>query len=243
MPDAAAKSAYNAGMFDSGEFSISLDGFKGIARLFPLPNVIVFPHVMQPLHVFEPRYRELFAESLATDRLIAMATLAPGWEENYEQRPATYPHACLCRIATHTKLPDGCYNTLLIGLRRVRIVEELSPKKSFREVRVELLEDEYPESHAQHRAALQKKLVERFKQLVPRMAEAQEQLDQLLGSDVPLGLLTDLVAYTVDLPPATKVDLLRETDVDLRAELLLQGLGNSIRAAPGSKFPPDFSLN
>ena len=230
-------------MFESGDFSISLDDFAGVTRLFPLPNVTVFPHVMQPLHVFEPRYRALFAEALATNKLIAMATLEPGWEENYEQRPATYPHACLCRIATHTKLNDGCYNGLLVGLRRARIIEELPPGKIFREVRLELLEDQYLEVNAPRRGGLQKKLVERFKQLVPRLAEAQEQLDQLLGTDVPLGLLTDLIAYTVDLPLTAKVELLRETDVDQRAELLLQTLGLGIRPAPGSKFPPDFSLN
>jgi ATP-dependent Lon protease len=230
-------------MFESGDFSISLDDFRGIARLFPLPNVTVFPHVMQPLHVFEPRYRALFADALSGDKLIAMATLSPGWEETYDQRPVIFPHACLCRIATHTKLDDGCYNTLLIGLRRLKIVKELPPTKMFREAQVELLDDEYSQMNAPSRPGLQRRLVERFKRIVPKMAEAQEQLDQLLGSDVPLGLLTDLVAYTVDLPLATKMALLSEINVDRRAELLLQNLGLSIGSMPGSKFPPDFSAN
>ncbi len=58
--------------------------FSGVARLFPLPNLVMFPHVLQPLHVYEPRYRALLEEALDDDRLIAMAVLAPGWENDYE---------------------------------------------------------------------------------------------------------------------------------------------------------------
>jgi Lon protease-like protein len=67
------------------------ENFSGKARLFPLPNLVLFPHVLQPLHVFEPRYRQLLEEALADDRLIAMAVLAPGWESDYEGRPALRP--------------------------------------------------------------------------------------------------------------------------------------------------------
>ena len=58
---------------------LTLENFTGTVRLFPLPNLVLFPNVAQPLHVFEPRYRQLMADSLAADRLIAMALLQPGW--------------------------------------------------------------------------------------------------------------------------------------------------------------------
>ena len=74
-----------------------LTHFAGTARLFPLPNLVLFPHVMQPLHIFEPRYREMTADALATDRLIALALLQPGWEADYDGKPAVYPVACLGR--------------------------------------------------------------------------------------------------------------------------------------------------
>ena len=67
------------------------DEFAGTARLFPLPNLVLFPHVVQPLHIFEPRYRQLMADALADDRLIAMALLRPGWEEDYHRKPADPP--------------------------------------------------------------------------------------------------------------------------------------------------------
>ena len=63
----------------------------GQARLFPLPNLVLFPHVVQPLHIFEPRYRQLMADALADDRLIAMALLRPGWEEDYHGNRPSIP--------------------------------------------------------------------------------------------------------------------------------------------------------
>ena len=62
-----------------------LDDFHGLARLFPLPNLVLFPAVVQPLHIFEPRYRQLMEDALKDNRLIGMALLRPGWEEDYRQ--------------------------------------------------------------------------------------------------------------------------------------------------------------
>ena len=68
-------------------FHFARTTFSGQARLFPLPNLVMYPHVMQPLHIFEPRYREMLEDDAGDDRLIAMAMLAPGWETDYESRP------------------------------------------------------------------------------------------------------------------------------------------------------------
>ena len=128
-------------MFEATTFSPSQ--FSGRVRLFPLPNLVMFPHVMQPLHIIEPRYRSLMQDALRRDKLIAMATLAPGWEPDYEGRPPVYPTACLGRVAAYHRLPNGTYNLLLSGLRRVRLVRELPPSRKFREADVELREDVY----------------------------------------------------------------------------------------------------
>src|ERR1700722_13009146 len=104
----------------------SLSSFGGTARLFPLPNLVLFPHVVQPLHIFEPRYRQLMADALADDRLITMALLRPGWEEDYHQKPPIHSVVCLGRIHQEDRLADGRYNLLLEGLWRARIREEVS---------------------------------------------------------------------------------------------------------------------
>src|SRR5256885_9707642 len=99
----------------------ALGQFTGAARLFPLPNLVLFPQVVQPLHVFEQRYRQMTADALAGDRLIAMALLRPGWEADYDGRPAIHPVACLGRVVADQRLDDGRYNLLLRGLARVRV--------------------------------------------------------------------------------------------------------------------------
>jgi ATP-dependent Lon protease len=229
--------------FDAAEFT-------GRVRLFPLPNLVMFPHVLQPLHVFEPRYRALTEESLASDKLIAMSVLAPGWEADYEGRPPLLPHACLGRIVTHQQVEEGRYNLLLAGLKRVRIIRELPTDKSFREAEVELLDDEYSSEGAGERTSLQRKLLESFKQVLPNMPEVHRQLEELLCTEVSLGMLTDLVAYTLQLSIETKAALLGEPDVDRRCAALFQYLREpgmtvqpQIAADRRLKWPPDFSAN
>jgi uncharacterized protein len=232
-------------MSESEGFTFVPEQFSGVARLFPLPNVVLFPHVMQPFHIFEPRYRDLMEESLESDRLIAMAILAPGWEKDYEARPAVGNVACLGRIATYQKQPEGRYNLLLLGVRRIEIVRELPPQKLFREAEVKILEDVYRQSGAAARPRLQRKLVQSFQKLMPQMTSSHPQLEQLLGSDVSLGMLTDFVAYTLDLNLRLKEQLLAETNVDNRAEILLEAI-RELRTAPEESkrdFPPEFSEN
>jgi Lon protease-like protein len=222
------------------------ESFSGQARLFPLPNLVMFPHVIQPLHVFEPRYRELMQDALAGDKLIAMAVLAPGWENDYEGRPALRPVACLGRIATHERLPDGRFNMLLLGLRRVLLVEELPAEHLYRMAQVELLADTYPAAGDAGRKQLHQRLMAAFRQKLQPVAHGKEQLQKLLAAEMTLGTLTDLMAYTLNFDDAFKAQLLDEINVDRRAEALLARLqegeaGTSV--SPGAKFPPDFSNN
>src|SRR5262245_63627768 len=110
----------------------ALTNFKGKVRLFPLPNLVLFPNVVQPLHVFEPRYRQMTADALADDRLMAVALLKPGWEDSYEKKPKIHKVACLSRVIAEQLLPDGRYNLLVRGLHRVRVQKELATDKLYR---------------------------------------------------------------------------------------------------------------
>src|SRR6266478_8846299 len=84
--------------FTMNDDQAALAGFRGEVRLFPLPNLVLFPHVVQGLHVFEPRYRQLLTDSVAGDHLIGLVLLQPGWEEEYDATPDIESVACLCRI-------------------------------------------------------------------------------------------------------------------------------------------------
>lgn len=92
--------------------------------LFPLPNVVLFPRAVLPLHIFEERYKAMTADALRGRRQMAMALLRPGWEKNYHGRPAIEPVVCVGTILSHERLPDGRYNFLLQGEIRARIVRE-----------------------------------------------------------------------------------------------------------------------
>src|SRR3954470_1943750 len=108
--------------------------------IFPLPNVVLFPNVFLPLHIFEPRYREMVADALKSDRMIGMALLRPGWQADYEGRPPVYPIGCSGVITHAETLDDGRYNIVLRGVERFRILEE-DDRLSYRRARVEQLPD------------------------------------------------------------------------------------------------------
>ncbi len=92
--------------------------------LFPLPDVILFPRVSLPLHIFEPRYRKMVGDAMDGHRTIGMVLLRPGWEKDYHGRPPVFGSGCAGRIETCEALPDGKYNIVLRGLSRFRVVEE-----------------------------------------------------------------------------------------------------------------------
>ena len=92
--------------------------------LFPLPNVVLFPNVFLPLHVFEPRYRQMVADALAGDRIIGMVLLRPGYEADYDGRPPVYAVGCAGVITHSQPLADGRYDIVLRGIEKFRIVSE-----------------------------------------------------------------------------------------------------------------------
>lgn len=232
--------------WNAEDLTMDEERFKGTVRLFPLPDLVMFPHVMQPLHIFEPRYVDLLNSALDNDGLIAMSMLAPGWEDDYEGRPPVNPYACLGKIVTHQRQDDGHYNVLLLGLRRVLIEQELPANHSYREAKVSLLDDHYYSDNEESRAGLQAELTEKFQDALPQGRPTSPNVEELLSAEIPLGVLTDLVSFAVPLDLKTKGLLLGESDVDVRARMLLEALSrleddrsNNFR---GGYLPP-FSTN
>ena len=109
--------------------------------LFPLPNVVLFPNVFLPLHIFEPRYREMVADALASDRMIGMVMLRSSREGEDEGRPPVYSVACSGVITHVEQLEDGHYNIVLRGLERFRIGPE-DHDRHYRRAIVEPLPEE-----------------------------------------------------------------------------------------------------
>jgi Lon protease-like protein len=221
--------------------------FDGSTRLFPLPNLVLFPFVIQPLHIFEPRYRAMTADALAGDRLISIVLLRPGWEGDYEGRPALHPVGCLGKIVADQRLDDGRYNLLLRGLRRVKLLDEVPTDRLYRTANVELLQDAGGLG-AEAAGALRVRLAEQLPRWVPPEAAAAEQFRKLLDSDLSVGALCDVFAFALPLDAALKQELLEELDVAKRARRLVAMLRENAPTggpAPATdrKFPPDFSAN
>jgi uncharacterized protein len=223
-----------------------LSKFEGIARLFPLPNVVLFPQVMLPLHIFELRYRQMTAEALAGDRLIAMTLLKPGWESDYEGRPPLYPIACLGRIVADQQLEDDRYNILLRGLQRIRILSEVTNDRLFRTARVRLLKevpvaDPAREDDFRHRLSLI------LSTWLATLGSTNDQVTKLLQSKLPMGTLCDLLGFTLPFEISFKQALLAETSVKRRAGRLLHFLETHqppcIETDSRLSFPPEFSDN
>ena len=221
--------------------------FNGRARLFPLPNLTMFPHVLQPLHIFEPRYRAMVREALDSDRLIAMVLLEQGWEDAYEGNPPVHAMACLGHVLTDQMLDDGCYNILLRGLKRVRIVEENPHAGAFRVARVKLAEDVAPDASDAEAQQVCDRLRAGFLRWLGQGSRVAERFAELLDPSMPLGVLTDVLAFTIRLEVAQKQELLEELDVSRRAAQLL-GYLRDLSPLPQTEarrhpYPPDFSEN
>jgi Lon protease-like protein len=95
--------------------------------IFPLPTVVLFPSVPLPLHIFEPRYRQMISEALEGDRIIGMVLLRPGYESDYDGAPPIYATGCSGLITDVDRLDDGRYNLVLRGLDKFAIDREELP--------------------------------------------------------------------------------------------------------------------
>ena len=110
--------------------------------IFPLPNVVLFPSVFLPLHIFEERYKDMVGDALAGDRIIGMVLLREGWDRGPQTNPPVYDVGCSGLITHAERLPDGRYNIVLQGLEKFRIVAE-DHSRSYRLAKIEpIAEDE-----------------------------------------------------------------------------------------------------
>lgn len=235
------------------------DDFDGRVRLFPLPGLVVFPHAMQPLHVFEPRYCSMLADSLASDRLIALGTTDTA-SDNLTASPEIAKTVCIGKIISHAELDEDRHNILLVGAKRARIIQEVDTGELYRSAIVEALDDIYPPAGKSTRIELKGDLLAAFGAIIPPSANVQQNLHELMAGSMGLGPITDIISYTLPFTVADKLTLMGIQDVDQRAaELIrllqsgsieLHSLSAEEQSHPGEspnnpeeRFPPPFSLN
>lgn len=191
-----------------------MDAIPPLVPLFPLPDVVLFPRMPLPLHVFEPRYRKMVKDALAGERVIGMALLQPGWEADYQGRPLVYPIGCAGRIERCEPLDDGRFEVVLRGVTRFRILREEAPREPYRLAAVEPLEDPAGDPEALEQAR------KRVMAAIGRAPDGPALL--VLRSDIDAGLLINAVCQTLGLSPVEKQSLLECQGIEPRAKLLLE---------------------
>jgi Lon protease-like protein len=222
-----------------------LHDFSGIVRLFPLPDLVFYPHAVQPLHIFEPRYRQMTADALAGDRLITMVLLCDGWEAQYQGRPPIHKIGCLGRIGASRQLADGRYHLVLHGLHRLRILDEQASDSLYRVAGAEILTDDRELSQAAA-SRLLKKLIDGLATWFTASSEVIEEARSLVESDLAPSAFCDLLAFKLPLPVSVKQELLEQLDVEERIGRLVEHLYTHppAKAQSGPQTPlPKFSDN
>lgn len=226
--------------------NVCLKTFTGYAPLFPLPRGVLYPQLVLPLHIFEARYREMTADALAGERLIAMALLRPAPDDVYLTKSAPiYPVVSLGHIVTHERLDDGRYNIVLRGLCRARLCDEPATDHAYRIGRLEPLKDVYPDQSPAFWRRCRAAMLAAFRRRFPQLLGCAE-LQQAVKDDLSLGVLCDLLCSSLPLTPLESAEMLMETDVRRRCAWIMQRLSTECRChvPPGEdSFPPGFSVN
>jgi ATP-dependent Lon protease len=214
--------------------------FSGEVRLFPLPDLVMFPSNLLPLHIFESRYREMLEDAMQGDQLITMATLLRGFEHEHLSRPPIAPVVCIGQVAAHEKTDQGTYNLMLVGLRRARILYEIEPVRPYRRAKVQIIGDVSSGAY-QAGSELGERLAYRVLENLPA---AQSLVDRFIQHKISLASLTDVVAFHMPLAIDLKLRLLAEADAMVRAKLLLANLAIANASTRGNRrYPPEFSVN
>ncbi len=105
-------------------------------RIFPLSEVVLFPDTLLPLHIFEPRYRAMLSDALATDGIIGMTLIK---DAQAPEPAAVYATGCAGRVVEHEEFDDGRSMIVLRGTAKFRILEELDTDEPYRVVRAQAL--------------------------------------------------------------------------------------------------------
>ena len=186
--------------------------------IFPLPNVVLFPQVFLPLHIFEPRYRAMVGEALEGDRIIGMTLLKPGWEDDYEGRPPVYPIGCAGLITHAERLADGRFNIVLRGLEKFRLLGE-DPSKPYRLARVEPLDEPSCREIATMRTERRK--LEHMILAAGRADATREDLSSITPPSMPDEDFVNALAQYLNFDPLEKQALLEVPDALARCRSVI----------------------
>lgn len=197
----------------------NLNSFSGTIPLFPLSTVVFFPNTLLPLHIFEPRYKQMVQDVMESEKIIGMALLKPGWESNYYGNPEVFDVVGMGRIVSSEMFKDGRINIVLYGLRRVKI-EEIVRDKPYRLAKVSIMQNMHSGDDEIYRARIEE-LITKWNFILD---EEQKSHRININTKLPLDSLTDALATLVFSNVFDKQQLLEEPSIEKRAETIINYL-------------------
>lgn len=188
-----------------------------VIPVFPLPNVVFFPRMPLPLHIFEPRYRAMVRDAATGARLIGMALLRGDWQRDYHGRPPIFTTGTVGEMVRAEELEDGRFNIVLRGLREYTVVRELE-RAAYREA-VVVWRDPATSGLPPGVREVIGSLVQRYlAELAPTVGAG------LLSSSVDDETFVNFLAQQLDLAPIEKQALLEAPSLAERAGRLAEVL-------------------
>jgi len=193
--------------------------------LFPLANVVLFPRIHCPLHVFEPRYRQMTADAIDGARRIGMATVRPEHVSQMAGDPPLFSIGCAGTIQRAQRQDDGRYDIVLFGTQRFRIEHEIprAGERLYRVARVELLDERFDEAReGVGLQGLRADAIDLLARLLRLVApDAAYQLDPRRFSGIDDTTFVSALCQMLDLPTAEKQGLLEADGPIARCERLV----------------------
>ncbi len=158
--------------------------------IFPLSEVLLVPGAFLPLHIFEQRYREMVADAMLGDRMIAIALPLPGHTTDEEDAPPVHAICGLGRIVQHRPYADGRCDIVLAGLTRMEIEREIASAKPYRTV---------TGTPVHEVLTVDESLIARAHALLDRIHGLSEE-ERAQAGELPLARVVDLVALRLPIP-------------------------------------------
>jgi Lon protease-like protein len=211
------------------------DSLKRIS-LFPLPSTVLFPYANLPLHIFEPRYRDMVSDSLSNKQWIGLVLLKPGWRKDYLDRPKIEPIGCAGEIQECHRLEDGKFNLILHGLHRFKIHQEIGDK-AYRQADVQLLKEKNDlpiEELNKPRFELLRARIQEYAQLLP--GDNPQKAGMKIENCLSIGHLMDQIIFLSEMLHENKQPFLEELDVMKRLKIIHPFLDRKISFLRRSKF-------
>lgn len=199
--------------------------------VFPLDSAVLLPHQVLPLHIFEPRYRQMVDEALDGAGQIAMAIFdGDEWKQEYHANPPLKSYVCVGQIVQHESLPDGRYNILLQGVCRAKVVEHEEPdsERLYRRAVLEPVgvqddDDDATEEARELRAWVEGELK---RGRLSKLAVAEHVLQYVRNEQIPAPAVLELVSFAVLTDAETRYRLLSAELLRDRTEIVREALGD-----------------